>query len=393
MLGVTARKERLGSAIDTYGEEPIVVKYGNRLELARGYFERIALMGGGLLVQGWMLLPDKEFGSFHLYLDGTFGGSADVTPRDDVATAFRQFDHAKQSGFHFHVFRLGDETTRAGQIEVIGCNRDGHPIARMSSLFRADLNIGVPTPPAELMRRVAHTEDPLFFKIGGLKTFGEFVDVLSRHRELRSVRRLLDWGCGCGRVIVHFLSEPNISEVFGCDIDPDAIEWCRDHLQAGHFARIEPWPPTLYEDNMFDLVVAHSVFTHLHRDDQKVWLSEMRRIIAPGGLFLASTHGRFAALFAFPDVLHRDRSPRGLVRTLKDMVAGRHRSDEVFQDGIRDEMTDSTLTGVAPEGYYRSVFQTPEYTLREWSKYFEIVEYVERGMGNFQDLVVMKRPV
>jgi SAM-dependent methyltransferase len=369
------------------------VDYSNRLELGRGYFEEITLTAGGLLAQGWMFLPDREFGSFRLNVNGRFGSSADVTPREDVATAFRQFGHAKQSGFHFHVFGQGAETPRAGRIEVIGCNRDGHPVARMSSLFRTDLNAAVPTPPAELMRRVAHTEDPLFFKIGGLKTFGEFTDVLNRYRELGSVRRLLDWGCGCGRVTVHFLSEPNMPEVFGCDIDPDAIAWCRDHLQPGHFARIEPWPPTLYEDNMFDLVIAHSVFTHLHRSDQKVWLSEMRRIIAPGGLLLASTHGRFAARFAFPDVLHRDRSPRGLVRTLTDMVAGCHSSDEVFQDGIRDEMTDATLTGVAPEGYYRSVFQTPEYTLQEWSKYFEIVEYVERGMGNFQDFVVMKRPV
>jgi hypothetical protein len=95
----------------------------------------------------------------------------------------------------------------------------------------------------------------------------------------------------------------------------------------------------------------------------------MRRIIAPGGLFLASTHGEFAASFTFPKA-----------------------SQKIPLDGISDTMTDSKLNGVAPENYYRTVFQTREYTLREFSKYFEILEYIERGVANFQDLIVMRRP-
>lgn len=95
----------------------------------------------------------------------------------------------------------------------------------------------------------------------------------------------------------------------------------------------------------------------------------MRRIIAPGGLFLASTHGEFAASFAFPT----DFADR-------------------LGNGTYDEISDSALDGIPPEGYYRSVYQTREYTLQDWSRYFEILEYVERGMGNLQDLVVMRRP-
>jgi SAM-dependent methyltransferase len=242
------------------------------------------------------------------------------------------------------------------------------------------------------MKRVANTEDPRFFKIGGLKTFGEFVDAIKRYCELGSARRLLDWGSGCGRVTVHFLLNPNMPQVFGCDIDPEAIAWCSNNLQPGSFSRIEPWPPTPYKDSTLDLVIAHSVFTHLAREVQKAWLAEMKRIIIPGGLFLASTHGEFAALFTFPNPFGDSESPRGLVNNLKNMLARFRRGTGLLKDGICDGMSDPALKGIAPEGYYQSVFQTRAYTIREWSKYFEILEYIERGMGNFQDLVVMRRP-
>lgn len=65
---------------------------------------------------------------------------------------------------------------------------------------------------------------------------------------------------------------------------------------------------------------------------------------------------------------------------------------KLLRNGIIDGTQDSALDGIAPEGYYRGVFQTREYTVRNWSTYFEILEYIERGAANYQDLVVMRRP-
>jgi len=47
--------------------------------------------------------------------------------------------------------------------------------------------------------------------------------------------------------------------------------------------------------------------------------------------------------------------------------------------------------GVDSRRYYRTVFQTRDYTLRVWSDWFEIVDYVERGIDGFQDLVTMRK--
>jgi len=337
------------------------------IELARGYFEDILCTSDELTVYGWLLLPDRALESIQIFLNGELADSAPVNAREDVAKVFPQIPHAKGSGFRFQLKWPVTAPSRC-RIDVLGL-RDGRPAGRMSMLFRTDLAAVVPTPPLELMERVAATRNPSFFKVGGLKSFGEFLAPISRYRPLRSVLRMLDWGCGCGRVTAHFLLESNGVEVHGCDIDSEAIAWCAAHLETGRFARIDPWPPTPYADATFDLVIGFSVFTHLAREVQRAWLAEMRRIIAPGGLFLASTHGSFAATFAY-----------------------RENFAELLRDGIADTIHDPTLDGIAPDGYYRGVFQTREFTVREWSKYFEILEYKERGMGNYQDLVVMRRP-
>ena len=96
----------------------------------------------------------------------------------------------------------------------------------------------------------------------------------------------------------------------------------------------------------------------------------MRRIISPGGLFLASVHGEFATYFNFPN------------STVKDILG---------KEGTYDGLKDTNLDGIAPEGYYRATLQSQEYTKKVYGKYFEILEYVERGYSNHQDLVVMKK--
>ena len=94
----------------------------------------------------------------------------------------------------------------------------------------------------------------------------------------------------------------------------------------------------------------------------------MQRIIKPGGLFIATTHGDFALQF-----LMQSTSP-----TIPD-------------DGIIDTILDSTLDEIAPKDYYRATFQTKEYTLREFGKYFNIISYIERGAMNFQDMIIMRK--
>ena len=181
---------------------------------------------------------------------------------------------------------------------------------------------------------------------------------------------MLDWGCGCGRLINTFGHLSPIGDINGSDIDAEAIAWCQANFSSVRFSVNPPAPPTEYPDDAFDLVVGKCVLTHLTRDLQLAWLDEMRRITAPGGLFLASVLGEAAAFYSRPD-------PR--VRFI------------LSKSGIFDEWKDISLDGVAPPGYYRDTLQTRAYTLRDVPESFEILDYVEEGWLKFQDLVVMRK--
>ena len=104
--------------------------------------------------------------------------------------------------------------------------------------------------------------------------------------------RVLDFGCGAGKVLRHFAAETDRFELFGCDIDAASIEWLAEHHGSyASFARVEqapglPWPA----DQRFDLIYAVSVFTHL-ADAWAGWLLELHRVLAPGGILAATVLG------------------------------------------------------------------------------------------------------
>ena len=109
---------------------------------------------------------------------------------------------------------------------------------------------------------------------------------------VEELEALLDWGCGCGRVLRHWSDLPR-TRVVGCDINPNMVEWCNGHLPFAQVVTNELAPPLPFEDETFDLVYAFSVMTHLSEDLQHEWIGECRRVLKPGGYFLFSTLGEY----------------------------------------------------------------------------------------------------
>jgi SAM-dependent methyltransferase len=104
-------------------------------------------------------------------------------------------------------------------------------------------------------------------------------------------KRVLDFGCGAGRVIRHFAAEARRAEFVGCDIDGPAIEWATEHLDPPFsFLRTAEIPPLRERGESFDLIYAISVFTHL-TDSWAAWLLELRRLLKSGGLLVLSFIG------------------------------------------------------------------------------------------------------
>jgi SAM-dependent methyltransferase len=222
---------------------------------------------------------------------------------------------------------------------------------------------GLPVPSARLILKVAGTPDARWFLGGGRLAADSIRAALARHGiDLDALPSLLDFGCGCGRVVRHWRGLRG--EVHGTDYEGAGVEWCRRHLPFGRFARNELRPPLAYASGHFAFIYALSVFTHLPAELQEPWMSELSRVLAPGGHLLISLHGT-----AYEDGL----SPPE--RALYD--AG--------QLVVRYD---------APGGNACGAYHPPDYIRNVLARGFQVLEITPRGAaGNpWQDLVLLRKP-
>jgi SAM-dependent methyltransferase len=108
--------------------------------------------------------------------------------------------------------------------------------------------------------------------------------------ELRSGDRALDLGCGTGE-FAELMAQAGAT-VVGVDVADGALVRARARHPELDFRLAPIDGPLPFEDSGFDLVWASEVIEHVA--DTARWLSEVRRVLAPGGRLLLTTpsHGR-----------------------------------------------------------------------------------------------------
>jgi SAM-dependent methyltransferase len=91
------------------------------------------------------------------------------------------------------------------------------------------------------------------------------------------ILRWLDVGCGRGELLE--LAGSNFSQATGCDPSAGMLS-----SNASFKAYKQPSPVELpFEDHSFDFVTAICVMHHVHGDDRKLLVDEIRRVLIPGG--------------------------------------------------------------------------------------------------------------
>lgn len=151
---------------------------------------------------------------------------------------------------------------------------------------------GVPLPPPHLIMQVAGTPDVATFLDGGRLAVQSISGTLARNgKAFGDCQDVLDFGCGCGRVIRHWRPATG-QTVTGTDYNRDLIAWCRAHLPLARFDVNRLSPPLEYADGRFDFIYALSVFTHWPGPLQGEWIREFARVLRPGGRLLLTVHGR-----------------------------------------------------------------------------------------------------
>lgn len=350
--------------------------------------------GPAQTIRGWILDPDRgPFDAVHAIVDGSEAGEVEPRPAPGVRKTVPWLPGAADSGIVFH---LGSRFERPQHLELIGL-RNGAPARRYGTLLRSPADERIPVPPlatASPSSGLARRQDPddaverweRGFLAGGLAAASNLLEQVELHGGGPQGLRLLDWGCGCGRVTRHLLDK-GFGSISGCDLDGRAISWCQDNLPGADFFKSAPEPPLPVEDASVDVVIGCSVVTHLDAALQARWLAELRRVTVPGGLVLLSTQGAFAYRRG---VLGRFRFARRWPRVLG--LAARRTGRKLAREELVDRGATKALRGIAPRGYYRSIAQSADYTRREWSSHFEVVDQIDCGLDGSQDLVVMRRP-
>jgi SAM-dependent methyltransferase len=140
------------------------------------------------------------------------------------------------------------------------------------------------------------------------KTSGE--QALHFYKEVAKISPdsfMLDIGSGIGRKTIPLLSFLSPAAMYvGMDINTTGIDWCLRNITSKN-GRFMFFPVNIYNkfyspngsiipnklvlpfaDNSFDVVALWSVFTHMYPDDIAHYLSEIARVLKPGGQLLCS---------------------------------------------------------------------------------------------------------
>jgi SAM-dependent methyltransferase len=233
----------------------------------------------------------------------------------------------------------------------------------MTSTDAQQLPESLPFPPEALRVRVGASPSIGVFRQMGQSLAHTIVQLAGPLED----KRVLDFGCGCGRVLRYLARAHPSATYVGVDVDAEAISWCRRELhELADWELCSEWPPVPAATGSFDLIYAISVFTHLPENMQLAWLHELARALANDGLLIVSVYN---------ELLHAILPPESQRQLQKVGVL-------YGNDGG---------TAGLPEAY-QSCFHTPDYITTAWSHVLTVERRVERTFFHAQDAVLLRKP-
>jgi ubiquinone/menaquinone biosynthesis C-methylase UbiE len=138
-------------------------------------------------------------------------------------------------------------------------------------------------------------------------------------KSLAPADRALDVGVGDGRLA----AEIQAAKLVGADVSQVALDRARKRLPNAELVLVEPDEPLPFADNVFDLVTCIETLEHVR--DVQLALSEIRRVLRPGGRLALTTPASARWRVLFRGVEHpfsphiRSFTRRSLRTTLESM--------------------------------------------------------------------------
>jgi SAM-dependent methyltransferase len=234
-------------------------------------------------------------------------------------------------------------------------------------------NKGLPVPPQELWQGYGgSTEEYLRWAGIHVKAMKDVLD--QSDFPIQAGYRILDLGCGTGRMIREFEDIAGQCEIWGVDIVAEFINWCQRHMSPPfHFATTTTFPHLPFEDRYFDFIYCGSIFTHI-ADLGDAWLLELRRVTRPNGRIYITLHDNNTM-----KILREDpqRQPQ-----LTDVLKAFERTTD---------LTDRKFSVIAlNRGPWSQVFYDIDYVRQHWSHLFRICSITQEAYSH-QTAVLLER--
>jgi len=202
----------------------------------------------------------------------------------------------------------------------------------------------LPLPPKNLRWGGPRFADDAFFLHSGLANVRKLENVTG----LNADARVLDIGCGSGRLLLGLLQQyGQVREFVGMDVHRPMIEWSQENLaplspaikflwhdvqnerynpKGKDLLKARKWP---LESDHFDLITLFSVFSHMWLKDIRHYLLEMGRVLSLGGKI-------FLTLFVEDDVPDEEENPPEYHREWKGRLHCIRLNRQTFEKLVRE---------------------------------------------------------
>jgi SAM-dependent methyltransferase len=166
---------------------------------------------------------------------------------------------------------------------------DSFYIPKSPELGYERCKLGLPIPPKHLWHGYGSTKEE--YLSSGEEHVNKMLKLVhATDFSFEKGHRILDFGCGGGRMVRHLKNISGFCEIWGTDIVAEYIYWCRQHLSPPfHFATTTTIPHLPFKDEYFNFIYCASIFTHID-NLAEAWLLELRRILSPNGRLYLTIH-------------------------------------------------------------------------------------------------------
>jgi SAM-dependent methyltransferase len=194
-------------------------------------------------------------------------------------------------------------------------------------------------------------------------------DVFVKYGNAAKAPKVLDYGCGWGRMLRLLYNRVPLSSIHGVDPWPPSFDRMRACKVHGAVAQVEYLPQGLPFADKFDLIYSYSIFTHIGPKSQNAILNVLRKHIRRDGLLALTVRpATFWQNEPWPDLSTREK----LI-------------EEHFTKGIAFAPHDGPLLD------YGATSITVEYIMKEWREWR--VDGTQWRAADPYQLIVFLRPV